>query len=854
MINSKTLNIKQLRESYNTFLGKIGNVEDLKELIELLKTTETTSSKRLTKLKRKLESTEFNSITEADKLYCNQLILNGSDTHAIKYNSITLQITELQNDISQLEDINILDINNDLINIENINQKLINLEKNKPILQMSESLFIKKQKHVESWNNDQKNTENRSEWLENPDYLYELRSEKTYELEQVKEQYDYLIKHSITKPQFEIIPVKPIITIDCIDNTEFNTIDNNLLNKLSDLIKNKQSILNDLYKNKIVVIKTDKDYTRWLKTYNEWLVKFNEFIDCDEDEQCDDPVEDLKTELKQTLTYRDSILKKVQEKEVFEKELSNLNNELSNFANIPYNETCWACQKQPMRIRHNQINTTKSDIVHSVSKINKYLEKISASNSKPLSTLIEDLNVKIEELHAHIALRKEYEYSVTIKTSEYESWQEIKESWKQEKTWKKDVSKLETELINIKLWHDYVQYILWKEWKKEFKSLQTSLTYLTNDIKNIDEFLASYTLISDISSELDKEIELRNKFEIWNKSFILNTKYKTYFEIANKINELQYEIKNLDGSQKINTELVNKVKEYVKIEDECKLLERLILYETAQKTLDNINIDEIQLNNLREKIILLQKEKSDTEKYNDKIQRYTEYYDILVHTRSYINIIEELFIGSNSKETSGDNTGYKEWVYKTHVLPLIQSHINSFLGLIDNINLEIIYTNKTFHYVVHDRNNTPNLSMTSGYQRFIIGLALRIAFAKIGAVGQNIKHLFIDEGFVACDIYNLDKVNMILKAIHTYGGYDSIMLMSHLDSIRSAADICIDITRIRDDYYGEYSHIYFVKDHITHHITDNNNKNNITESSIKPLVIEKINEPVKKTRKRTTKV
>ena len=865
MINSKTLNIQKLRETYNTFLGKIGNVADFKELSELLKTTETTSSKRLTKLKRKLESNEFNSITEADKLYCNTLILNGSDTHAIKYNELTLQITELQNDISKL-DINLDTLSCDSINIESVINTLINLEKTKPVLQMSDALFNKKQKHIDSWNNDQQNDKIRVEWLENPDYLYILRDEKTHELTEVKTQYDYLVKHSITKPQFENIPIKPIINIDCIDcidvdnSDNIDNIDNNLLNTLSDLIKTKQLILNDLYKNKIVVVKTEKDYTRWLKTYNEWLVKFSNFINEDSDgnnsddsddgdngDDCDNEdnaVDELDTELQQTLTYRDSIIKKVHEKELLEKELSHLDNELRNFTNIPYNESCWACQKQPMRIRHNQINTSKSELLHSISKIKKYLEKISASNSKPLSTLITDLNTKIEELHMQIALRKEYEYSVTIKTSEYESWQEIKESWKQEKTWNNTVSKLENDLTLIKLWHDYVQYILWKEWKKEIKSLNTNLTDLTNDIKNIDDFFASYTLISEMSSELDKENELRNKFDVWNKLFILNTNYKTYFEITSKIDELQYEIKNLDGSQKINTELVDKVKEYIKIEDECKLLERFILYETSQKTRDNINADEAQLNILREKLILLQKEISDTEKYNDKIQKYTEYYDILIHTRSYINILEDLFIGSNSKDTNSENTGYKEWVYKTHVLPLIQSHINSFLGLIDNINLEIIYTNKTFQYVVHDRNNTPNLSMTSGYQRFIIGLALRIAFAKIGAVGQNIKHLFIDEGFVACDIYNLDKVNMILKAIHTYGGYDSIMLMSHLDSIRSAADICIDIKRIRDDYCGEYSQINF-KDDIT---------NDIIESSITPLIIEKINEPVKKTRKRITKV
>jgi DNA repair exonuclease SbcCD ATPase subunit len=47
--------------------------------------------------------------------------------------------------------------------------------------------------------------------------------------------------------------------------------------------------------------------------------------------------------------------------------------------------------------------------------------------------------------------------------------------------------------------------------------------------------------------------------------------------------------------------------------------------------------------------------------------------------------------------------------------------------------------------MVIDRGNTPTLAMSSGYQRFIIGISLRLAFACIGATGQNIRHLFIDE-------------------------------------------------------------------------------------------------------------
>lgn len=882
LIDSKIKIIKDYRDTHNLELGKAGNVEDFKAIIDFIKsndtssTNDTSANKRLTKLKRTLETNEFNSITEQDKLYCNQLILNGNDINLVKYEELKSQINELESIIQKLELDFGFDFNNtnshsnSRTNIDTINNTLIILEKSKPERNLSDALFAKKQKQIDVWKTTQNMYENKSKWLENPDCLDMQREEKCIELQEVKDQYNYLIKHPLIKPQLNTIPSKPDFNKDdCNYDLENITID--LYNKLEENLKHKECSLTELYKNKVTILKTESEYTRWLKTYNEWTKKFSKFIndDCNDAEECEESsesIEELNTELQQTILYRDSIVKKLHEKEELQRELLNIDNELHNFENIPYNDTCWACKQQPMRIRATQINDTKALLLRNVSKINKYLDKIDTND---FASLINELNIKTEELHNQIDLQKEYEYSCEIKSSEYELWQEIKASWKKEKDWKLQVSKLEKEVEESKVYRDYVQYILWKTWRLDMKLLNIKISELTEDISNIDEFIKSYEQINEVITELDKETELRNKYTIWNESYIYNSNYKIYFETKNKIEELVDEIDKLDGSQKINSNLINKVKEYNKIIDECKLLEKYILYTQSNKTLDVINIEETQLNNLREKLILLKKEDSDNTKYNEKNEIYTKYYDTLINVRSYIIILDELFIGTANNNS--ENAGYKEWVYKHYVIPLIQSHINSFLGLIDNINLEIIYTNKTFQYIVHDRNNTPNLSMTSGYQRFIIGLALRIAFAKIGAVGQNIKHLFIDEGFVACDIYNLDKVNMILKAIYTYGGYDSIMLMSHLDTIRSAADICIDIKRICDNNSCEYSQIHFgdinkllVTAKVTAKITANVTANvtvkvtaNVTAKTAKVIETNETNEqtePVKKTRKRITKV
>jgi ABC-type Mn2+/Zn2+ transport system ATPase subunit len=79
---------------------------------------------------------------------------------------------------------------------------------------------------------------------------------------------------------------------------------------------------------------------------------------------------------------------------------------------------------------------------------------------------------------------------------------------------------------------------------------------------------------------------------------------------------------------------------------------------------------------------------------------------------------------------------------------------------------------------------------------------------RIGAIGQQLKHLLIDEGFTACDSSNIEKVPMFLKSILDYGKYHSILLMSHLESVRECTHTMIHIQR-----EDPFSYIRFGEDY-----------------------------------------
>lgn len=142
--------------------------------------------------------------------------------------------------------------------------------------------------------------------------------------------------------------------------------------------------------------------------------------------------------------------------------------------------------------------------------------------------------------------------------------------------------------------------------------------------------------------------------------------------------------------------------------------------------------------------------------------------------------------------------GFKMWVYKSMVIPMIEKEVNGFIQNIDDFTLKIRIRNGHFIYMLHDRGSTPTLDHASGYQKFIVGLGMRIALSRIGAVGQNMKHLFIDEGFVACDSNNILKIKEVIDLLKTVGGYNSVMLISHLEAIKDIAQTRIDVCRPDD--------------------------------------------------------
>jgi hypothetical protein len=142
---------------------------------------------------------------------------------------------------------------------------------------------------------------------------------------------------------------------------------------------------------------------------------------------------------------------------------------------------------------------------------------------------------------------------------------------------------------------------------------------------------------------------------------------------------------------------------------------------------------------------------------------------------------------------------YTDWVYPKRVGPSIELAVNGVLQCIPlhrPIKLVAEWENGHFSWYVEDGSFRPHYEKCSGAQKFFISLALRFAFGRMGAANMINSQMFMDEGFTACDAETMDRVPALLKnLINDMDHLDTLYIVSHLDSLKSAASSSIQITR-----------------------------------------------------------
>ena len=757
-INKFNIKLNELKDQHKQLLILIGNHDDLINI-----------EYDITTIKRQFENKckkllQLNAVTNTDINH--SLMIQGEQK---------AQFDILCKEKTQLGEPTMDDISFEKIQhmIENLQEQIQTLENNKPSRNLSSEMLKKEFIENHQWKEKQK-----QEWFENPDQLENLIIEYSSLEKKLEKKYNDCIQNPIQKTSY----IQNLKKLDDFSNKYLNSQQKWSIKDL-DILRNEYISVKSKWTELLQSIKIQprslEDYKKWNIQYKKWYEKIALVRDLDES------LEDLRKRYNNYNEYVSKIKEKFETQKTYMNGINEIAKELEelNIDNLPFNPECWACKALPTRNRHTQLCNKQTSINKELQKIVKYLQKIPEFDlDSEISTL--------EELRILVETKEFYDNTCEQMNLEYEEWQEVHNEWKlwnaqaeEEKRLSKNIEEYESKIAIL-------ENHLWEQWQNKEKTLKKNYNEIKELINQAQNFIKEYEIYSTKERFLEEEQSLHNSYTEW------ETKYNNLIE-KQKEYDLEYQRKILDqkftkwqNDNNMRIDLVEKIKTYLLLQKEIEELKRLINYDKFKHIVTEKETIETNLKEYSNELIRFEKEKEDLDKIIENVQIYETIYTTLLKRKETLILLENRFIGEKNGEE-----GYKEWVYKEHVIPLIEKEINRFLSLIDTIRLKITYSNKSFQYMVLDRGNTPTLSMSSGYQRFIIGIALRLAFACIGATGQNIRHLFVDEGFVACDAFNLEKVQSMLHKMMDYGDYVNIILMSHLEAIRDAADLSIDITR-----------------------------------------------------------
>jgi hypothetical protein len=144
--------------------------------------------------------------------------------------------------------------------------------------------------------------------------------------------------------------------------------------------------------------------------------------------------------------------------------------------------------------------------------------------------------------------------------------------------------------------------------------------------------------------------------------------------------------------------------------------------------------------------------------------------------------------------------GYREWLYTKKLGPLLQEAVSGLLKHVCEarplfLEPEWLPAIDTFSWFLRDGASRTIIEKASGFQRFITGMAMRIAMSHLGICKVSYENLIIDEGFTACDTENLEKVPAFLKKLLSDGLYKGVMLATHLEDLKVCGDKQVSIQR-----------------------------------------------------------
>jgi DNA repair exonuclease SbcCD ATPase subunit/DNA repair exonuclease SbcCD nuclease subunit len=303
----------------------------------------------------------------------------------------------------------------------------------------------------------------------------------------------------------------------------------------------------------------------------------------------------------------------------------------------------------------------------------------------------------------------------------------------------------------------------------EIKTTKESIDELNSQIQ---------TLESDIADLLKYETDWNNLVELKDKENKLDKDIST---LINKLSTTETEEIRLETQVTQQKQLID---EYHQNEEQIKKNKEIREEITeVRKKLDSIKND---LKDVDKKVLSLNGTISSLQNQKETIEkRIQEVRDLEEQSKLF-----EYYLNALSK----DGVSY-ELIEKS--LPMIEGEVNNILAQIVEFGMQLEMDGKNINAYLVYGDQRWSLEMCSGMERFISGLAIRVALINVCNLPRP-NFLVIDEGFGTLDSENLQSLFMLFTYLKTQ--FDFVMIISHIDSMRDVVDGLIEVKKDEEGY------------------------------------------------------
>ena len=463
------------------------------------------------------------------------------------------------------------------------------------------------------------------------------------------------------------------------------------------------------------------------------------------------------------------------------KELKTLNSKIEKFnesyGDLNFAEKCDCCVKNKQilldsdKFRIAEINKILENKEIKEKKFNKYklyLEQIDTyKKNKELNKIAKSNNLEFQKLQDLISEKNNYE-NISQKNSEIKTYEKI--------------SKTNYEISEILFIEKVKELILEKKNLGENKKIKSEIKKLENILENLklEKIIRDAEVYNLNNTKLNENLTKIKNYEITQRLFI-----------QRKINEI--------------TEKIDKEEKYISDFNNYTLLKKLLynkkIMGDISKITEQLNKADDDLNKNIDKLNEISKLNQTRENLDKQLIEITgkikTYQARALFLRDYQRCVDK-------KKGISQSILQKLCEYLNYAC-------NKILKEIADFEIEIAYDTKGILRVyTKEIGMTIPASMSSGYQKFVMDMIMRIVLttALCNNGSNNISDpniLIIDEGFGCLDKKNFIEVAGTLKKLKH--NFKCMIIITHIDELKSYADNIIDIKRIKNESNITYGNI-----------------------------------------------